>query len=124
MEQQGAHADVDHGFGHVEAPLEVAEVAVPADHPGEGALNSLIANDKSSLTRTGRLRLGWPKARGRPRGANAPQLGGECKSEWGSGTDRRRKSLIQFAKVRRSSDFGQVATLGLCSGAMAGPRSA
>ena len=38
-EQQGAHGDVDHGFGHVEAPLVVPYEAALADYPAEGALH-------------------------------------------------------------------------------------
>ena len=76
-EQQCAHGDMDHGLGHVEASLVVADEAAPPDHPAEGALNGLIANDKFCLTRALRLRLGWPRARGRLRTRNPAQLPGE-----------------------------------------------
>ena len=44
-EQQGAHGDVDHGLGHVDAPFVVADEAPPADHPTEGALHHPASRD-------------------------------------------------------------------------------
>lgn len=44
-EQEGAHGDVDHGLGHVEALLVVANEASPTDHPAEGALHHPPARD-------------------------------------------------------------------------------
>ena len=39
-EHEGAHADVDHGLRHVEAPFVVPHKAAPADHPAEGTLHT------------------------------------------------------------------------------------
>ena len=63
-QEQATHGDMDEGFRHVEPRLVVPHQAALADHPAEGALNGLITNDKFCLTRTGRLRLSWPRARG------------------------------------------------------------
>ena len=38
-EQEGAHADVDHGLGYVEAALVVTDEAASTDHPAEGPLH-------------------------------------------------------------------------------------
>ena len=53
---------------------QAAELA----EPRQGALNGLIANDKFCLTRTGRLRLSWPRARVGPRVGAPPQAPGEA----------------------------------------------
>ncbi len=44
-------------------------------HPGMGALNGLIANDKFCLTRAVRLRPSWPRARGRLRADRSQPFG-------------------------------------------------
>lgn len=44
-EQQGAHGDVDHSLGHVEALLVVSHQSAPADHPAERALRDPAARD-------------------------------------------------------------------------------
>src|ERR1700712_3762982 len=77
-EQGGAHVDVDHGPGDVQALLVVAHEAAPAGHPAKGLLNGLITNDKFCLTRMGWLRLSWPRARVGPRVSGASQTPGEA----------------------------------------------
>ncbi len=47
-EQQGAHGDVDHGLGHVEALLLVADQSAPADHPAEGALHDRLPQKRGA----------------------------------------------------------------------------
>jgi len=51
-------------------------------HPMQGVLNGLIANDKFCLTRAVRLRLSWRRARGRLR-ADHPQPPGEVTHQGG-----------------------------------------
>jgi hypothetical protein len=55
--------EMDHGGGRGEGCLEVLGQPSVAAEPSEGPLNGLITNDKFCLTRTGRLRLSWPRAR-------------------------------------------------------------
>ena len=71
---EGDEVQAGDGLGQ---SLVVAHEASEAGGPGEGALNGLIANDKFCLTRALRLRLGWPRARGRLRTRNPAQLPGE-----------------------------------------------
>ena len=55
--------EVEHGEIGIGPLLPADQDAAEAVEPGMGALNGLIANDKFCLTRTGRLRLSWPRAR-------------------------------------------------------------
>ena len=55
--------EVDHGGSRDEGCLEIFGQSVVAAEPSERPLNGLITNDKFCLTRTGRLRLSWPRAR-------------------------------------------------------------
>ena len=49
--------------GDIEASGAVAREAVPMREPAKAAFDGLITNDKFCLTRAGRLRLSWPRAR-------------------------------------------------------------
>jgi hypothetical protein len=69
--------EVEHGEVGVGALLPADQDAAEAVEPGMGALNGLIANGKICLTRLERLRLSWPRARGRLRASALLQLGGE-----------------------------------------------
>src|SRR3954462_8377360 len=68
----------DDAAGEMKQADVVGGLLAPADQdgaeavqPGVGPLNGLITNDKFCLTRTGWLRLSWPRARGLRR-ASAP----------------------------------------------------
>ena len=59
----------EHGKGDEMQPcqclfqtLVVTRQAAKASHPGEAALNGIIANDKFCMTRHGQLRLSWSRA--------------------------------------------------------------
>src|SRR5689334_25379309 len=76
-EHHACHGRVEEHFACFDQALEIAAHApVPSD-PSQGSLNGLIANDKLCLSRAGRLRLSWPRARGRLRASAPLQLGGE-----------------------------------------------
>ena len=49
--------------GDIEASDAIAGETIPMRQPTKAPLNGLITNDKLCLTRAGRLRLSWPRAR-------------------------------------------------------------
>lgn len=49
--------------GDIEASGAIAGETIPMREPTKAPLNGLITNDKFCLTRAGRLRLSWPRAR-------------------------------------------------------------
>jgi hypothetical protein len=56
------HGDPDMRGQEVGLAIEYGVEPAIAAEPGEQALNGLITNDKFCLTRTGQLRLSWPRA--------------------------------------------------------------
>ncbi len=82
VEHEADHGQGDHGLRYLWQVLVVPGQPAPASEPAECALNGLIANDKFCLTRTVRLRLSWPRARGRLR-ADRPQPPGEVTPQGG-----------------------------------------
>src|SRR5262249_14167599 len=57
------HRSVDEGFGDAGVELVVLAQAAVAAQPAKRPFNGLITSDKFCLTRRGRLRLSWPRAR-------------------------------------------------------------
>ncbi len=110
-------APADEGSGKGEERLvEVGAALIPdrqsaeAVEPGERALNGLITNDKFCLTRTGQLRLSWPRARGGLRDPGAPQLPGEITRR---GEEHAAAAATHLARqARRRADRDRPAALG------------
>jgi hypothetical protein len=104
---EGDH--VEAGEGRVQA-LVVLDQTPATGGPGEGALNGLITNDKFCLTRTGRLRVNWPRSRGGLRTAAASQLSGEVTRR---GEEHAAAAAAHLAgPARRRADRDRPAALG------------
>ena len=112
---EAAREDRDHrdpDMGRKEVGLAIEDDVEPAiaAEPGKQPFNGLITNDKFCLTRTGQLRLSWPRARGGLRDPGAPQLSGEITRR---GEEHAAAATTHLARpARRRTDRDRPAALG------------
>ena len=76
--QDRDESDLDESDEVPLGPLKDGVQPPIATDPRQGAFNGLITNDKFCLTRMGRLRLSWSRARSGLREAVVPQLFGDA----------------------------------------------
>jgi hypothetical protein len=98
------------GGEEVGLSIEDGVEATVAGKPSEQTLNGLITNDKFCLTRMGRLRLSWSRARSGLREAVVPQLFGDAIHRGGEHAAAEAASL--GCSAHRCVDTNQPAALG------------